>query len=198
MPCKRIPWLVAIAFVPVGWVGTEAQVPVEQQFAQLLALLPEDARDGAELLIPDGDGFEVYRRGENQFVCVADAPEDARYALTCYHKSLGEFLAWERKLSAAGFRGAAYRTQLCRDVEVGNVSVPDRAYSLTVSGAIPEGHDRPDSLTVYHFIQLPYATEESAGITDEEPAPGQPWLHQGGTCNAHLMWSRTLRFAPGH
>jgi hypothetical protein len=76
--------------------------------------------------------------------------------------------------------------------------VPDRAYSFDLSGRIPEGRDQPDSVTVYHYIQLPYATMESAGITDEEPSPGEPWLHQGGTCSAHLMWSKTLRFAPGH
>ncbi|NIR75954.1 MAG: hypothetical protein GWO12_12730 [Gemmatimonadetes bacterium] len=80
------------------------------------------------------------------------------------------------------------------DVEAGAVEIPERAYMVDASGRLDSDESAPDSVVVCHLLQLPYATEESVGLTDEEPTPGAPWLHHAGTCDAHVMWSETRVF----
>lgn len=174
------------------WSGpreTGAQAPVETQFTLLLEMLPADVRDEVTLIVPTDDGFETYREGTSHFICVGDPPGDERLNLVCHHESLAPVLSHQRSLAQQGLRGQAFRERLCRDVRSGIVDMPDRAYMLDASASLKPDGSLPDSVTVYHMLQLPYATEESAGISDEEVAPGAPWLHHAGTCDAHLMWS---------
>ena len=58
----------------------------------------------------------------------------------------------EARLGARGLTGAAFRAQMCRDVEAGVVKVPDLAYLMTASGARPDRSRLPDSVTVYHYL----------------------------------------------
>lgn len=175
-----------------------AQDPVEKQFTVLLELLPADVRDEVTLLVPGDDGLRTYRKGTGHFVCIGDPPGDGRLNVVCHHESLGPVLSHQRSLSEGGLRGKAFQERLCRDVRSGIVEMPDRAYMLDASAALKPDGSLPDSVTVYHMLQLPYATEGSAGISDEELVPGKPWLHHAGTCDAHLMWSekRAVPSAP--
>lgn len=189
----------AVFLIVSFWVGPRdmaAQLPLEEQFTVLLELLPAEVRDEVTLLAPGEDGFETYRKGTSHVVCLGDPPGDERLNISCYHATLGPVLAHQRSLSRQGLRGQAFRERLCRDVRAGLVEMPDRAYMLDASAALKPDGSLPDSLTVYHMLQLPYATEESTGITDEELTPGAPWLHHAGTCDAHLMWSEKRALHP--
>lgn len=168
---------------------------MERGFAVLLEVLPADMREGAALMVRTEEGIERWREGENRIICLGDARSESRISVGCYHESLGPFLAHGRKLSEAGLRGAAHRERLCRDVESGVVDVPSRAYNISLSGRPGGDGSLPDSVVVYHLLQLPYATEESVGISDEELSPGMPWLHHASTCDAHVMWSERRAFA---
>ena len=170
------------------------QVPLERQFAFLLSTLSPSERDEATLLVPDGDELRTYRQGAGAVECIADPPGDHRLSLICYHKSIGAFLAHQRLIAKLDLDKDEYWRRVCGDVERGVIAVPDRAYVLSASAGLPPDGATPDSITVYHLLQLPYATEEALGLTDEELVPGTPWIHHAGNCDAHVMWSEVRPF----
>ncbi len=161
------------------------------QLDLLVSLIPPDLRGGVRVVVPTAAGLEVVREGSNRFTCVADTPGDDRFVVSCYHESLGPFLDRMRALRASGLAGSAARERTCAEVSSGRLPMPKRAYNLSASGPLVPDSDVPDSLLVYHLLQIPFATEASEGITDEEHVAGQPWLHHAGTCDAHIMWSET-------
>ncbi len=161
--------------------------------AAVLDLLPGTLAKSARVTVPSEGGPIVVREGDGPLECIGDQPGDAVFAVQCYHRTLAPFVAHEAVLSAQGVSGSAFRERVCRDVEAGAVALPDRGYLMTASGARPGPTRLPDSVMVYHFLYLPFATEASVGLPASEVAPGQPWLHHAGSCSAHLMWSETRR-----
>ena len=174
--------------------GTPGQVPVERQFEFLLSMQPSAERDQVTLLLPDGESFQIHRRGTNSIECVADEPGDDNLSLLCYHKSMGPFLKHQRRMASRGLAGEAFWERVCGDVEVGMVEVPDQAYVLSASARLSTDGTPPDSIVVYHLLQLPYATGDSLGLPEEEVVPGAPWIHHAGNCDAHVMWSEVRPF----
>ncbi len=169
--------------------GTGQAQPEVMQFDVLLRLLPGDLAAAARLVVPANNGSREVRAGAGVFECLGDAPDDAQFSIQCYHRGMTEFVAYQNWLGKLGLRGKAFRDRFCQDVTAGRVNVPDRGYLITASGPRGPHGELPDSVTIYHFLQLPHATEASIGLPASEVTPGSPWLHHAGTCNAHVMWS---------
>lgn len=183
-------FVVSLMAVSLGTVAV-AQGPEVRQFDVLLRSIPSGERDAATLKVPRGDEFVIVRAGEGDglFECIGDTPGDDRFSVMCYHRSLRQFLAYQQMLANQGLRGEANRAQLCSAIERGDVVVPRRALLVTSSATVEPDGSLPDSITVYHLLQIPNATAAETGLPTAALLPGAPYLHRGGTCDAHVMWS---------
>jgi hypothetical protein len=165
----------------------------DQQVAEAVSALPEALRAGATVYGYRGGERVTLREGEGMMVCLADDPADDRWHVACYHESLEPFMAKGRAIRAAGTtdRAAvdAQREAAIRSGEVEMPEAPAALYSLTgppdsfdpVSGAV-------NGERALYVLYVPYATEESTGISSE-PAAGRPWLMAPGKPWAHVMIS---------
>ena len=165
----------------------------EHRAELVLRLLPEEARPVATIVLRDGSHDEHYRNGDGQFLCVSDASSAQRLSMVCHHHVLEQRLRFERELSrATGLQGEAFRERLCREITARGWSVPDGAMEITASLARTKDGSYAREMTVYHLLWLPHQTVESTGVVGKDPGNGRPFLHQAGTCGAHVMWSEVV------
>jgi hypothetical protein len=128
----------------------------------------------------------VIREGTNEFVCLADLPDDTRFQVSCYHRSLNPFMQRGRELRAQGITGREVWQRRGREVEAGSLVLPERAALYTLrSGHVDPESGLPDSVTVLHVLYIPYATVESTGWPEE--SDDGPYLMNPGMHRAHLM-----------
>ncbi len=174
------------------------QIPDGRRAKLVLRLLPAEARSEATILLRDGEREERYREGTGRFLCVSDASTPARLSMVCHHHVLEERLRFERELRRkTGLRGAAYRERLCDEVVSRALEVPYGAMEITATLTTTEDGTYESEMTVYHLIWLPRESTETIGVVDQDPGDGKPWLHQSGTCGAHVMWSEVIRVPSG-
>ena len=172
---------------------TSGQMSPAGRAELVLRLLPAQSRPHATILLRDGDQEARYRERTGRFLCVSDVSSPARVSMVCHHHVLEERLRFERGLRAeTGLRGSAYRERLCREVASRGMEVPDGAMEITASLGRNEDGTYAREMTVYHLLWLPHQTGETTGVIDEDPDDGTPWLHQAGTCGAHVMWSQAI------
>lgn len=173
-----------------------AQLDEREQAALVLRLIPAAARPGATVILRSAAGDRVVRRGEGPFLCVSDSSPARRISLICHHRILEERLRFERELrQVTWLQGAAFTTRLCREVEARGMEVPDGAMEITASVAVLADGSIDPAATVYRLLWLPFATTASIGVPSEDPGQGRPWVHQAGSCGAHVMWSERLETA---
>jgi len=171
-----------------GLTACAQETPASQQIAGAVSPLPESMRDGAAVLGYRRGKLVSLREGTNGMICLADDPAKSGFHAACYHRDLEPFMARGRALTAEGTERAAIDSIRQAEIEAGSLAMPrePRAlYSLSsdsafdpVSGTVPESSG-------LHVIYMPYATEESTGIT-ATPGPG-PWLMYPGKPWAHVM-----------
>ena len=170
-----------------------AQLTEEERAALVLELLPQSARAGATIVLREGDDEKVVREGDGAFLCVSDASRADRLSMVCHHHVLEARLRFERELrKATGLTGAALRERICEDAGEAERSIPDGSMEITASLSPDEDGDYPDEMTVYRLLWMPGSTPDVSGIDTEDPGEGRPYLHQAGTCGAHVMWSEVV------
>lgn len=191
-------WIPA-SFLLLGIAGVadaqsvSAPMSRERRAELVLRLLPAEARPLATVVLRDGSREERYRDGSGRFLCVSDASSTERLSMVCHHHVLEERLRLERELSReTGLQGAAFRERLCREVTERGWTVPDGAMEITASLPRTADGSYAREMTVYHLLWLPHQTMESTGIVEKDPGDGLPFLHQGATCGAHVMWSEVV------
>ena len=167
--------------------------PAEQQIAEAVMALPEPLRAGAAVKgYQDGDLVDL-RRGTGEMICLADVPGDDRWHVACYHKDLEPFMARGRELRAEGVGRADRQRIRFEEIEAGELAMPKRPmalYSLTgAAGAYDPATGEVSGAGGLHVIYVPYATQETLGIS-VEPSRERPWLMLPGTPGAHVMIPR--------
>lgn len=169
------------------------QVTPVQRAELVLRLLPAEARSDATVLLRDAEGDERYREGTGSFLCVSDTSSTGRVSMICHHHVLERRLHFERELRReTGLRGDAFRERLCSEVSSRGLEIPTGAMEITASLSRNDEGEYADEMTVYHLLWLPGHTTETAGVVDKDPGKGKPFLHQSGTCGAHVMWSELI------
>jgi hypothetical protein len=171
-----------------------AQSAADAQIAAAVLPLPTDLRASATVLGYGPDGKLVtLRRGEGGMTCLADAPNDARTHVACYHNSLEPFMARGRALRAEGVVGAQVDTVRYREIAAGTLAMPKgpaMLYSITAGAA--NAYDAKQNVIVggnrLYVTYIPYATTLSTGISTT-PKTGEPWLMFPGTPKAHIMFT---------
>ncbi len=185
----------AVALTATSLTGLTAcaqDVPVEQQLTQAVTPLPEPLQAGAAVMGYRGGELMSLREGTNSMICLADDPARDGFHAACYHKDLEPFMARGRALRAAGHDRPAVDSARAADIEARTLAMPDgpRAlYSLSSDDEFDPTTGSVSNTSALHVIYMPYATEESSGISTA-PARDRPWLMFPGKPWAHVMISR--------
>lgn len=162
----------------------------DRQVQASLGLLPSEARAEATILIPREDGFDVFREGSNGWTCWIWIPRD-RLAANCHQNVLAGKKELELRLSKEGASGAVVREHLAEALEAGRLAIPPGSVEVSGSGALADDAEVPDVMQGYYFVYFPFETAKAMGMPGSDPGEGRPWLHHGGTADAHLMWARS-------
>jgi hypothetical protein len=183
----------ALATVSTHSASVDAQEPsADQQIANATSPLPDNLNAGATVLGYRGGELVTLREGSNVMICLADNPAQEGFHAACYHKDLEPFMARGRELRAAGHEAPAIEAARLAEIEAGTLAMPvePRAlYSLSSRQEFDSATGiAPDTRGLY-VIYMPYATEESTGIS-AKPAGDRPWLMYPGKPWAHVMISR--------
>lgn len=163
--------------------------PVERQIAEALTPLPEAQRAGATVYgyRHGGTVAEVIREGSNSFVCLADAPGDLVFQVSCYHRSLEPFMAMGRELRAQGLNRAQVQERRAEAVRAGTLTMPQMASMTSLRSSLETPTEIPDSVNVLTVVYTPYATAESTGLSPHPAGVGMPWLMEPGSHRTHIM-----------
>lgn len=163
------------------------------EVAAAVLALPDSMRAGARVLIYRGPDLVEVRPGTNEMVCLGDDPSHKGLQVSCYHKSLEPFMAKGRELRAAGItKREAVDSARLADVKAGRLVMPSSAMLSSIfaeSDSFDAAAGPPEKHRGLDVIYLPYATQESSGIT-EQPSPDRPWLMFAGLPWAHVMLTR--------
>ena len=170
-----------------------SQRPDSWEVAAAVLPLSDSLRAGARVLIYRGPDLVEVRAGTNEMICLGDDPAHKGLQVSCYHKSLEPFMARGRELRAAGItKREAVDSARLADVKSGRIVMPSSAL-LSSTFADSDSFDAvagpPEKHRALDVIYLPYATQESSGIT-EQPATDRPWLMFPGLPWAHVMLAR--------
>jgi len=181
---------IVITLLIPGSAQALAQASDQTRTHLALRLLPEDARGDALVILRDSTGDRTAKNGTG-FTCISDSSDPTRLSYNCHHPALNEQFALEREFRE--LRGAEFRERVCSEAEARGIRVPNGAIEITSSVTIDDEGDLDTSMTVYTLLWVPYQTEQMVAIADEDPGDAGPWLHRAGTCQAHVMWSKTVR-----
>lgn len=155
--------------------------------------LPDSMRAGARVLVYRGPDLVEVRAGTNEMICLGDDPAHKGFQSSCYHKALDPFMAKGRELRTAGItKREAVDSARLADVKSGRIVMPSSAMLSSVfaeSDSFDALAGPPEKHRALDVIYLPFATQESSGIT-EQPAVDRPWLMFAGKPWAHVMLSR--------
>lgn len=168
-----------------------AQKTTAQVITEAVSPLPESMRQGATVMAFTARGLETVRAGDNSMICLADDPARDGFHTACYQEDLEPFMARGRELRAQGKDGNESRAIRFAEIEAGRLAWPKQARALYSISSDAEGDFDYDAGTVpgaggLHVIYVPYATEETLGVSTT-PARNRPWLMHPGTPGAHLM-----------
>lgn len=161
----------------------------EEQIAAAVQAAPEERREQATVLGYDPEGELVtLREGENDMICLANAPGEEAWSVACYHESLEPYMERGRELRAQGVTGGEVNQIRWAEVEEGTLPLPDGTILYVLHG---EGWDSEDDEVRNPYLRWviyrPFATPEETGLPVRQRKPGEPWLMFPGTAGAHIM-----------
>jgi hypothetical protein len=166
--------------------------PAAAQIAQAVLPLPSDLRASATVLGYSDDGkFVSLREGTGGMVCLASNPQQPRWHVACYHRSLEPFMARGRELRAQGITGEQVDSVRFREAKEGRLKLPSEPallYSLTgTRDAYDAATNTAPTARPLFVVYMPYATSQSTGLS-AIPQQGTPWIMFPGTPKAHIMF----------
>ena len=166
----------------------------EALIATALLAAPEASRAGAKVIGYNTAGeFVTLREGTNEFICLADNPENGKFSSACYHKSLEPFMARGRALKAEGKSAKEVFDIREEEVKAGKLAMGDTGSTLHIYYGPNKQYD-PATGTVdgakhRYVVYMPFATAASTGLPEAPLAPNHPWIMDPGTHRAHIMIS---------
>jgi hypothetical protein len=166
--------------------------PAAIQIKSALLAAPAEKRDSCTVLgySPDKQ-LIVLKQGTNEFICLADDPDDPEFSVACYVKELEPFMKRGRDLRKQGIKDDSLFNEREKEVKEGTLQMPKGPSALYVYSAKQNDFD-PATGDVKNgylrsVIYIPYATTASTGLSEKEPGHGMPWIMNAGTHGAHIM-----------
>jgi DNA-binding transcriptional MerR regulator len=148
--------------------------------------LPEDLRDGAQVVTYDESGNrKVLREGSNMIECATR--DEASGFTRCYHKDLAAQADMRAKLTAQGMSMQEVGAAINEARE--NGELPTAPYGSMMYRL----YEEDDRLKLLWVMRIPGATAEELGMStasQRDPSlagQGLPWMMREGTEAAHLM-----------
>lgn len=168
--------------------GIAQEIPSKDwQIKTALMAVPEDYREGAKVYGYDTDGtFTTLKEGTNDYIALADDPNNEKFSTAAYHKDLDSFMARGRELKS---QGKAFQEIFdIREAEVksGKLKMPDKSTLCVFTGTVNSEGEIENPYVRYVFY-IPFATGESTGLPTTPTPPGHAWLMDPGTHRAHIM-----------
>lgn len=192
-------WALADVFVfgLIAVAALNAQTPapkiptVDQQIALAVLPAPKAMRANATVLgfTPAGK-LVTLRQGTGTMICLSANPEETKFHVSCYHRSLEPFMLRGREVRAkmGDKRGLVDSVRLS-DITSGKIKMPARALlyqifadrdSVNVATAEVKGKSYLD------VVYIPYLTPENSGLSTDAMR-GTPWLMYPGKPWSHIM-----------
>lgn len=165
----------------------------EALIATALMAAPKESRSGCKVIGYNMAGeFVTLREGENEFIVLADNPNQKGFNAACYHKDLEPFMARGRALKAEGKTGQEIFAIREKEMKLGQFKITTGATLHIYFGAKskydPET-SKVEGAQLRYVVYLPWATSESTGLPEVPVAPNHPWIMNPGTHRAHIMIS---------
>lgn len=148
--------------------------------ALAISILPEELRADASVVRFE-DGEQVFlRKGVNGMFCRADDPDTPGVNVWCYPRAHDAYARRWYELAADSMSAGEVNDVIEQEIRDGELEWPMGVVNYNLRGP---SLDNAVSTTV---IYLPFATGETAGIT-ETRSFFRPWLMYPGTAFAHIM-----------
>ncbi len=164
----------------------------EALIATALMAAPHASREGCTVIGYNMAGeFVTLQEGNNEFICIADNPQQEGFNAACYHKDLEPFMARGRDLKAEGKSGQEVFNIREEEAKAGTLKMAPAGSTLHIYYG-PEASYDPETGAVsqakYRYVvYMPFATAESTGLPEKPIAPNHPWIMDPGTHRAHIM-----------
>ena len=168
------------------------KLTADQQIASALMAAPAEMREGARVYGYGEDGeFMTLREGTNDFVCIADNPSKEGFQVVGYHASLDPMMARGRELEGEGKSREEKEAIRAEEAQSGKLKLPEAPAALHIYYGKEAYYDE-ESKTVknakYRYVvYIPYATQETTGLSLSPNESSHPWLMFPGEYNAHIM-----------
>lgn len=166
----------------------------EEKIATALLAAPEASRDSSTVKGYNENGeFVTLKEGSNEFICLADDPNQDGFSVACYHKSLEPFMARGRELKAEGKDGREVFKIREEEIKSGKLKMGEAGSTLHIYYGPKAVYDPNTGVVLdakYRYVvYMPFATAESTGLPETPIAPNHPWIMDPGTHKAHIMIS---------
>jgi hypothetical protein len=167
---------------------------VDQQIASAIIAAPEQARNTAMVYGYDTDGnLIVLREGTDNFICIADNPKRDGFEVVAYHTSLEPYMARGRELNNEGKSRQEKEQVRSSEAKDGSLKMPENPATLHIyfgkDGYFNTETNKIENAKYRYVVYIPYATQESTGLTLSPNETGHPWLMFPSKYNAHIMIS---------
>ena len=164
----------------------------ENQIRAAVSPAPDGMEKRARVLGYNDDGeLTTLRKGSNQLICISDDPQQDNFHVACYHKDLEPFMKRGRELKAKGLSREKADSIRYKEIEEGKIELPRKPmalYSLTGSAqSFDYKTGMVKNASPLYVIYIPYATQESTGLSKKPASKGAPWIMEPGTPWAHIM-----------
>ncbi|WP_158973628.1 hypothetical protein [Cellulophaga sp. L1A9] len=165
----------------------------EALLATALMAAPEESRAGCKVIGYNMAGeFVTLREGNNQYIVLADNPNQDGFNAACYHKDLEPFMARGRALRAEGKTGQEVFAIREAEMKSGQLKITPGS-SLHILFGSKTAYDpetsKVEDAQLRYVVYMPWATSESMGLPEIPMAPNHPWIMNPGTHRAHIMIS---------
>ena len=161
--------------------------------ATALMAAPEKSRSECKVIGYNMAGkFVTMRAGNNEFIVLADNPNQDGFNAACYHKSLEPFMARGRALRAKGKTGQEIFAIRKSEMESGELKITPGSTLHIYFGAktvYDAETSKVEGAQLRYVVYMPWATSESIGLPEAPIASNHPWIMNPGTHRAHIMIS---------
>ena len=165
----------------------------EALIATALMAAPEESRSKCKVIGYNMAGeFVTMREGDNEFIVLADNPNQDGFNAACYHKDLEPFMARGRALRAEGKTGQEIFAIREAEMKSGELKITPGSTLHIYYGAktmYDSETSKVKGAQLRYVVYMPWATAESTGLPKSPMAPNHPWIMNPGTHRAHIMIS---------
>jgi hypothetical protein len=165
----------------------------EVLIATALMAAPAESRSACKVIGYNMTGeFVTLKEGDNEFIILADNPNQDGFSAACYHKDLEPFMARGRELRAEGKTRQEVFDIREAEIKSGQIKITTGSTMHIYYG--PNTRFNPetfmvDGAQIRYVVYMPWATSESTGLPEAPVASNHPWIMNPGTHRAHIMIS---------